>query len=583
VAYVYGYREGRKDAGAGFAKIESRNGECRMRIHLRDTQEDDGICKVYGVIREGEWLPGVYLGMMPVSGGSAEKKFVTDSDKISGSDYSLRDLIGLWIQKEGGGMYAAFWVDEPLDVSKLVEEVPGSQSGMTDLPDPTGAGEEGRETEEAAGDEEIHKVSGDAVPEGDAAENIGAADGADAAEIIIGAEDVIEAADTAGAEKSTDAEESIGAAEATGATDAAGAEETTGAADAIGAADTTGAVENINAEETAGAEETIDAAETTGSEQTMDAAYAAGAEDSMDAADTTDEDETIDVAGAADPADILDPTETIYGAEAIETADTPDETDRSDIEDPADAAGTRIREPEMSGGKLPGDGVPAEGTCTEQADTLEGTAGAYEAETYSAGDGSSDGLSEEGNCPDREPAVAAQEAAEALVMGRRSATNAGTGRSGGIQRRGQQGGPTGGMQRGNMQQRANMQRRGGQQPLPAPSLEQRWGQLLQRYPSIQPFGDDEVIECIRICPDDIKYLRQNHWNLGKNSFLLHGYYNYRHLLMGRLKKGGYILGIPGVFDNQERYMANMFGFTLFKKADRERRRPGFGYWCRLVD
>lgn len=544
MAYVYGYREGRKDAGAGFAKIESRNGECRMRIHLRDTQEDDGICKVYGVIREGEWLPGVYLGMMPVSGGSAEKKFVTDSDKIGGSEYSLRDLVGLWIQKEGGGMYAAFWVDEPLDVSKLVEEVPDSQSGMTDLPDPTGAGGEGRETEEAAEDEETHKVSGDAVPEGDAAENIGAADGADAAEIIIGSEDVIEAADTAGAEKSTDAEESIGAAEATEAADAAGAEETTGAADAIGAADTTGAVENINAEETAGADETID---------------------------------------AADPADILDPTETIHGAEAIETADTSDETDRSDIEDPADAAGTRIREPEMSGGKLPGDGVPAEGTCTEQADTPEGAAGAYEEEAYSAGDGSSDGLSEEGNCPDKEPAVAAQEAAEALVMGRRSATNAGTGRSGGIQRRGQQGGTPGGMQRGNMQQRANMQRRGGQQPLPAPSLEQRWGQLLQRYPSIQPFGDDEVIECIRICPDDIKYLRQNHWNLGKNSFLLHGYYNYRHLIMGRLKKGGYILGIPGVFDNQERYMANMFGFTLFKKADRERRRPGFGYWCRLVD
>lgn len=559
-----------------------------MRIHLRDTQEDDGICKVYGVIREGEWLPGVYLGMMPVNGGSAEKKFVTDSDKIGGSEYSLRDLIGLWIQKEGGGMYAAFWVDEPLDVSKLVEEVPGSQSGMTDLPDPTEAGGESRAAEEAAEDEETHKVSGDAVPEGDTAENIGTADIADAAETI-GAEDVIEAVDTAVAEKSTDAEESIGAAEATGAVDAAGAEETTdaeettGAADAIEASDTavaeeaTGAAEATEAADTAVAEETTDAEETT---VAAEAADAAGAEDSMDAADTTDEDETID---AADPADILDPTETIHGAEAIETADTPDETDRSDIEDPADAAGTRIREPEISGGKLPGDGVPAEGTCTEQADTPEGAAGAYEEEAYSAGDGSSDGLSEEGNCPDKETAVAAQEAAEALVMGRRSAMNAGTGRSGGIQRRGQQGGPPGGMQRGNMQQRANMQRRGGQQPLPAPSLEQRWSRLLQRYPSIQPFGDDEVIECIRICPDDIKYLRQNHWNLGKNSFLLHGYYNYRHLLMGRLKKGGYILGIPGVFDNQERYMANMFGFTLFKKADRERRRPGFGYWCRLVD
>ena len=107
--------------------------------------------------------------------------------------------------------------------------------------------------------------------------------------------------------------------------------------------------------------------------------------------------------------------------------------------------------------------------------------------------------------------------------------------------------------------------------------------ILSRYPSVKPFSDNEIAECIKITPDDLKYLRQNQWKLGKNSFLIHGYYNYRHLLMGRLRGGGYILGVPGVFENQERYMANMFGFTFFKPADRERARPRFGYWCRRIE
>ncbi len=105
-------------------------------------------------------------------------------------------------------------------------------------------------------------------------------------------------------------------------------------------------------------------------------------------------------------------------------------------------------------------------------------------------------------------------------------------------------------------------------------LDQRWQCLLKRYPRFQPFADQEIEQCIQITPRDIRLLNQNHWRLGNNSFVVHGFYNYRHLLLGRKRDGGYILGIPGLFENQERFMASMFGFPMFKDAAQQtRKRP----------
>ena len=45
-----------------------------------------------------------------------------------------------------------------------------------------------------------------------------------------------------------------------------------------------------------------------------------------------------------------------------------------------------------------------------------------------------------------------------------------------------------------------------------------------------------------------------------------------------------VLGIPGAYDQQERFMANMFGFPYFKES-RHIQIPGGtgGYWYRLID
>lgn len=116
------------------------------------------------------------------------------------------------------------------------------------------------------------------------------------------------------------------------------------------------------------------------------------------------------------------------------------------------------------------------------------------------------------------------------------------------------------------------------------SREENWKELQKTYPRVLPFEDDNFADCIRIEPKDLVHLPKEYWILGNNSFLLHGYYNYRYLVLGKIKNGeGYLLGIPGTFDNREQRMARMFGFPDFIPAKKEGQKTGkFGYWCRKV-
>lgn len=94
-----------------------------------------------------------------------------------------------------------------------------------------------------------------------------------------------------------------------------------------------------------------------------------------------------------------------------------------------------------------------------------------------------------------------------------------------------------------------------------------------------PFDDDQMTACVRMEPQDIGMLPMKYWRLAGNSFLLHGYYSYRHLIMARRNDGTFIFGIPGVDYERERFMARMFGFNQFKPVRASAIGPGqFGYW-----
>ncbi len=80
--------------------------------------------------------------------------------------------------------------------------------------------------------------------------------------------------------------------------------------------------------------------------------------------------------------------------------------------------------------------------------------------------------------------------------------------------------------------------------------------------------DEKIEDAIRIQPSDLKILWQKGLRQGSNSFLMHGYYQHQHLMIGKGKEGGYILGIPGFYG--EKNMAEMFGFPEFRRAKAER-------------
>ena len=110
-----------------------------------------------------------------------------------------------------------------------------------------------------------------------------------------------------------------------------------------------------------------------------------------------------------------------------------------------------------------------------------------------------------------------------------------------------------------------------------------WGQFQCTQPKLKVFDYEHGCEILSIKPQDLGLLPREVWVYGNNSFLLHGYYNHRHLILARLNnpQGNprYLLGVPGHYYSNEKYMASMFGFTRFVLAKNQKENDErFGYW-----
>lgn len=114
-----------------------------------------------------------------------------------------------------------------------------------------------------------------------------------------------------------------------------------------------------------------------------------------------------------------------------------------------------------------------------------------------------------------------------------------------------------------------------------------WEKLMGMYGVETMFENIPQMSGIRMELKDIKELPKKYWYLGSNSFLLHGFFNYRHLLLGRMDDGQkekWFVGVPGVYQNQEKVLAAIFGFPEFRQEkDTEIKTGQFGYWYRFMD
>lgn len=121
----------------------------------------------------------------------------------------------------------------------------------------------------------------------------------------------------------------------------------------------------------------------------------------------------------------------------------------------------------------------------------------------------------------------------------------------------------------------------------ADSNEHLYKKLYSKADYVDAFDDDYFYDCIEVTPQMLSKLPLKDKEIINNSFLIHGYYNFHHLLFGRVcdneNNTNYFIGVPGMYCNRERYMASMFGFCNFKKSHRsDYNNPYFGYWYQEI-
>lgn len=114
-------------------------------------------------------------------------------------------------------------------------------------------------------------------------------------------------------------------------------------------------------------------------------------------------------------------------------------------------------------------------------------------------------------------------------------------------------------------------------PLPEPE------EFIESVKETEKAEAAEGLEFSRIDISEIKKLPKKNWYLSNNSFLLHGYFNYHYLVIHEITKDGKTtkyIGVPGIYEEPERMMALLFGFTDYVEGPD----APVGYWlCRLEE
>ena len=118
------------------------------------------------------------------------------------------------------------------------------------------------------------------------------------------------------------------------------------------------------------------------------------------------------------------------------------------------------------------------------------------------------------------------------------------------------------------------------------NFEKMWINAMKKNPSVDNIFNTAFYEGCRISTADLAQFGEEASVLKSNQFLLKGYGRYHHILAGKVRYAGeerYCIGGPGIYENREKYMAEIYQFPVFLSLTENRMKTGsFGYWLYLL-
>ena len=108
ISYIYTYEGGIKGKNTGFAKLETRNGQCRLTVNVKKIFVGGNPLGVYLLSGDGE----LRIGTLFARNGAGEFRAVLDAGNVEGSQKTLEEFYGLTIHdvESGWRTYTTVWL-----------------------------------------------------------------------------------------------------------------------------------------------------------------------------------------------------------------------------------------------------------------------------------------------------------------------------------------------------------------------------------------------------------------------------------------------------------------------------------------
>ncbi len=577
VSYVYQYENGKKAGNRGFIKVEARGNTCSMQIALKGVCRDgNGKCRIFGFKREDGLLKGSLLAECPVKTGIVQEQLAFLRSSMGNAGYSLHELSGVIFQGDDETMYGTQWDDEPMKMENFQPDENNAVQQKREEPEEELVNEESMEpeTEWPVQEELQEEILEDAKEQMPVVEMPNAEPRLDTLEMPteeseprpeVMAESPWEEkmAETARIEPEEETIVAKSPAEMSAPDPVIMPEGAREERAAMEAETPVIATESVREERAAmEAEEPVIAAKSVREERaTMEAEEPViAAKSAQEESVAMEAEEPMIAAGTvqmAPEAAVKNPSqEDMAQVEMIAKAPIERQVERTAevVQDRPMAAGIRMETPQNERIDIHGAGIQEKKERQPELKKLE------EQQIEAAKE-----LSRERQNPEEPrplnilPHTGAEEenffGAEKMEEGPLEILDTTVDISD--------------------------LNRDAQDNYIKPDMEAENVSEKRRF---NPFTDGVLEDCQRITLDDLMRLDPRDQGLRNNRFVQHGHQMFGHLLLAKVARNSqYILGVPGIYQQQEKFMADMFGFHNFKCARRRgAKTPCFGYWYRLI-